>query len=63
MARCLTHDTILMKEHASNLFHVKCRLPDAKDDPLASIKQFTENSDEAALHRYRERITQAVDTK
>ena len=52
-----------MKEHASNLFHVKCRLPDAKDDPLASIKQFTENSDEAALHRYRERITQAVDTK
>ena len=29
--KCLTNDTIFMNEHASNLFHVECRIPDQKD--------------------------------
>lgn len=51
MVRCLSNDLIFMNEHASNLFHVKCRLPEAKGDLLAYIKQYMENSDEAYLRR------------
>ncbi len=57
--RCLTNDTIFMNEHASNLFHVKCRIPEAKEELLASIKKLTEESDETELRRYREMITRA----
>ena len=35
--RCLTNDTIFMNEHASNLFHVKCRIPKQKDELLEKI--------------------------
>ena len=34
LVRCLTNDTIFMNEHASNLFHVKCRIPEAKKEAL-----------------------------
>ncbi len=57
--RCLTNDTIFMNEHASNLFHVKCRLPDAKEELLAYIRKFMEESDESELRKYREMITRA----
>ena len=59
LVRCLTNDTIFMNEHASNLFHVKCRIPEAREELLKYIKQFTENSDEKELRQYRERITRA----
>ena len=59
LARCLTNDTIFMNEHASNLFHVKCRIPEAREELLKYIKQFMENSDEKELRQYRERITRA----
>ncbi|MBR6983165.1 MAG: radical SAM protein [Ruminococcus sp.] len=55
--RCLTNDTIFMNEHASNLFHVKCRIPEQKEELLEYIKEFIEESDEKELRRYRERIT------
>ncbi len=48
-----------MNEHASNLFHVKCRIPEAREGLLKYIEQFMENSDEKALRAYRERITRA----
>ena len=57
--RCLTNDTIFMNEHASNLFHVQCKLPESKNDLLAYIKSFMDSSDEKELRRYREMITRA----
>lgn len=57
--RCLTNNTIFMNEHASNLFHVKCRIPEQKDELLEYIRKFMEESDEKELRRYRERITRA----
>ena len=46
-----------MNEHASNLFHVKCRIPEQKEELLEYIRKFMEESDEKELRRYRERIT------
>lgn len=57
--RCLTNDTIFMNEHASNLFHVKCRIPEQKEELLAYIRKFMDESDEKELRRYRKRITRA----
>ena len=57
--RCLTNDTIFMNEHASNLFHVQCRIPEAKKELLAYIRKIIEESDEKMLRQYRERITRA----
>ena len=57
--RCLTNDTIFINEHASNLFHVQCKLPDAKNELLEYIKNFTDNADEKNLRNYREMITRA----
>ena len=48
-----------LNEHASNLFHVQCRLPEAKEELLAYIQKFMENSDEKELRQYRERVTRA----
>lgn len=48
-----------MNEHASNLFHVKCHIPEQKEDLLEYIRKFMEESDEKELRRYRERITRA----
>jgi len=59
LVRCLTNDTIFMNEHASNLFHVKCRIPEAKEELLKYIEQFMEDNDEKELREYRERITRA----
>ena len=59
LVRCLDNNTIFMNEHASNLFHVQCRIPEKKDELLAYIKQFTEESDEEKLRQYREKITRA----
>ncbi len=56
---CITNDTIFMNEHASNLFHVKCRLPEAKDELLAYIRKFIDENDEKGLRKYREMITRA----
>lgn len=52
--RCLTNDTIFMNEHASNLFHVQCRIPDQKEE-----LQFIDESDEKELREYRKKITRA----
>lgn len=57
--RCLTNDTIFMNEHASNLFHVECRIPEQKEELLAYIRKFMEKSDEKELRQYREYITRA----
>jgi len=57
--RCLTNNTIFMTEHASNLFHVECRLPDDKDVLVDYIQQLIDEKDEAELRRYREYITRA----
>lgn len=57
--RCLTNDTIFMNEHASNLFHVRCRIPEAKEELLSYIRRFKEENDEKKLRQYREMITQA----
>lgn len=59
LVRCLTNNTIFMNEHASNLFHVQCQLPEAREELLASIQKFMEDSDEKELRKYRERITRA----
>ena len=59
LVRCLNNDTIFMNEHASNLFHVQCRLPEAKVELLAYIQKFMESSDEKELRQYRERVTRA----
>ena len=57
--RCLTNDTIFMNEHASNLFHVQCRIPEAKKELLEYIRKFIEKSDEKKLRQYRVQITRA----
>lgn len=57
--RCLTNDTIFMNEHVSNLFHVQCKLPDAKTELLDYIKNFMDNAKEKNLRSYREMITRA----
>ena len=57
--RCLTNDTIFMNEHASNLFHVQCRIPGEKKELLEYIRKFIEKSDEKKLRQYREQITRA----
>jgi len=59
LVRCLTNDTIFMNEHASNTFHVQCRLPEAKDELLAHIEGLMERRDEAELRRYRVMVTRA----
>ncbi len=59
LVRCLDNDTVFMNEHASNLFHVKCRLPEAKDELIAYIDRFMAKHGEAELRRYREMITRA----
>jgi hypothetical protein len=48
-----------MNEHASNLFHVKCRIPEKKEELLAYIRKFTEENAEGKLRQYREMITRA----
>lgn len=55
----VTNDTIFMNEHASNLFHVRCRIPEEKEALLAYIRKFADGSDEKDLRRYREMITRA----
>jgi len=57
--RCLTNDTIFMNEHASNTFHVQCRLPEAKEKLLAYIESLIANRDEVELRQYREMVTRA----
>ena len=59
LVRCLTNETIFMNEHASNLFHVKCRIPEEKDELLSFIQKFIEGNDEKKLRQYREYITRA----
>lgn len=59
LVRCLTNDTIFMNEHASNLFHVQCRIPEQKEELLAYIRKFMEEHDEKQLRQYREYITRA----
>ena len=57
--RCLTNDTVFMNEHASNTFHVQCRLPEAKDELLECIEGLMDHRDEADLRRYREMVNRA----
>ena len=59
LVRCLNNDTIFMNEHASNLFHVMCRIPEQKEELLTYIQKFMESKDERELRQYRERITRA----
>ena len=59
LLRCLTNVTIFMNEHASNLFHVQCRIPESKEELLACIRKFMEENDEKKLREYREYITRA----
>ncbi|MBR2854946.1 MAG: radical SAM protein [Clostridia bacterium] len=59
LVRCLNNDTIFMNEHASNLFHVMCRIPEQKEELLAYIQKFIESKDERELRQYREQITRA----
>ena len=59
LVRCLTNETIFMNEHASNLFHVKCRIPEEKEELLSFIQKFIEENDEKKLRQYREHITRA----
>lgn len=59
LVRCLTNETIFMNEHASNLFHVKCRIPEEKEELLSFIQKFIEGNDEKKLRQYREYITRA----
>ena len=51
--------SMFMNEHASNLFHVQCRIPYAKDELLAYIDDFIRDSTEAELRGYREAVTRA----
>jgi len=48
-----------MNEHASNLFHVQCRIPEQKEELLSYIRKFMGESDEKKLRQYREYITRA----
>ena len=57
--RCLTNDIVFMNEHASNLFHVQCRIPHAKYQLLAYIDDFIERSSKGELRGYREAVTRA----
>jgi len=57
LVRCLTNDTIFMNEHASNLFHVQCRIPESKEELLSYIRKFMEENDEKKLRQYREYVT------
>jgi len=59
LVRCLTNHTIFMTEHASNLFHVECQLPDDKEALMAHIQQLIDGKDETELRRYRQYITRA----
>ena len=59
LVRCLTNDTVFMNEHASNLFHVECRIPEKKDELLSYIRKFMESHDETQFRKYREQITRA----
>ena len=59
LVRCLTNDTVFMNEHASNLFHVECRIPEKKDELLSYISKFMESHDETQFRKYREQITRA----
>ena len=59
LVRCLTNDTIFMNEHASNLFHVQCRILESKEELLSYIRKFMEENDEKKLRQYREYITRA----
>ena len=59
LVRCLTNDTIFMNEHASNLFHVQCRIPEQKEELLSYIRKFMEEHDEKKMRQYREYITRA----
>ena len=59
LVRCLTNDTVFMNEHASNLFHVQCRIPEQKEELLSYIRKFMEENDEKKLRQYREYITRA----
>ena len=57
--RCLTNETVFMNEHASNLFHVKCNLPEDKKGVLDYIQKLIDGKDEAELREYREYISRA----
>ncbi len=57
--RCLTNETIFMNEHASNIFHVQCRLPGDKEELLRYIEKLMKTKEERELREYREMITQA----
>ena len=46
-----------MIRHASNLFHVKCRIPEEKEELLSFIHKFIEENDEKNLRQYREYVT------
>ncbi len=59
LIRRLTNETVFMNEHASNLFHVQCRLPEEKEALLAYIGKFAAGHDEKDLRRYREAIVRA----
>lgn len=59
LIRCLAVDTIFMNEHASNLFHVQCRIPENKDELMDYIDRLLESKDEKELRRYREYVTRA----
>ncbi len=59
LVNCLTNDTIFMNEHASNLFHAECRIPEQKEELLSYIRTFIKESDEKKLRRYREYIARA----
>ena len=59
LVRCLTNDTVFMNEHASNLFHMQCRIPYAKDELLSYIDDFIGRSTEGELRGYREAVTRA----
>lgn len=57
--RSLTNRTVFMTEHASNLFHVECRLPDDKDELIAYIQKLADDKDEKDLRSYREMMAGA----
>ena len=48
-----------MNEHASNLFHVKCSLPEDKKGVLDYIQKLIDGKNEAELREYREYISRA----
>jgi len=56
--RNLTNETIFMNEHASNVFHVQCNLPEGKDAVIDYIQKIIDTKDESVLRDYRDYITQ-----